>query len=61
MYTLVFETKSIIKMQHHYRTQYAKDQPSDNAILCSLQHFEETGNILRLKRSRKFECFTGRY
>jgi hypothetical protein len=27
-----FETKSVIKMQHRYRTQYGKYPPSDNAI-----------------------------
>jgi hypothetical protein len=26
------ETKSVIKTQRHYRTQYGKDPPSDNAI-----------------------------
>jgi hypothetical protein len=30
--TLVFETKSDIKMQHLYRTQYGEDPLSDNAI-----------------------------
>jgi hypothetical protein len=26
------ETKSVIKTQHRYRTQYGKDSPSDNAV-----------------------------
>jgi hypothetical protein len=30
--TLVFETNAVIKTQRHYRTQYGKDPPSDNAI-----------------------------
>jgi hypothetical protein len=28
-----FETKSVIKKQRRYRTQYGKDPPSDNVII----------------------------
>jgi hypothetical protein len=27
-----FATKSVIKMQHRYRTQYGKDPPSNNLV-----------------------------
>jgi hypothetical protein len=45
--TLVSETKSVIKMQRRYRTEYGKDPPSDNAIRRCLKQFQETGSILR--------------
>jgi hypothetical protein len=38
-----FETKSVIKMQRRYRTQYGKDPASDNAIRRWLKQFQETG------------------
>jgi hypothetical protein len=44
-----FETKSIIKMQHRYRTQYRKDPPSDNATRHWLKQFQETGSVLHRK------------
>jgi hypothetical protein len=37
-----FKTKSIIKTQRRYRTQYGKDPLSDNAIRCWLKQFQET-------------------
>jgi hypothetical protein len=39
MRTWFFETKSVIKMQHRYRTQYGKDPPSDNALRRWLKQF----------------------
>jgi hypothetical protein len=44
-----FEIKSIIKMQRHYRTQYGKVPPSDNAIQHKLKQFQETGSVLHRK------------
>jgi hypothetical protein len=44
-----FETKSVIKKQRRYRTQYGKDPPSINTIRCWLKQFQETGNILNRK------------
>jgi transposase len=44
-----FEPKSVIKMQHSYRTQYGKDPPSDNAIRRWLKQFQETGSVLHRK------------
>jgi predicted patatin/cPLA2 family phospholipase len=41
-----FETKSVIKTQRRYRTQYGKDPPSDNAIRRWLKQFQETGSEL---------------
>jgi hypothetical protein len=35
-----FETKSVIKMQRRYRTQYGKDPHSDNAIRGWLKQFQ---------------------
>jgi hypothetical protein len=43
---LFFETKSIIKTQRRYRTQYGKDPASDNAIWRWLKQFQETGSVL---------------
>jgi hypothetical protein len=40
------ETKSVIKMQRRYRTQYGKAPPSDNAIRRWLKQFQETGSVL---------------
>jgi hypothetical protein len=45
-----FETKSVIKMQRRYRTQYGKDPHSDNAIRRSLKQFQETGGVLHRKK-----------
>jgi hypothetical protein len=36
-----FETKSVIKTQRRYRTQYGKYPPSDNAIRRWLKQFAE--------------------
>jgi hypothetical protein len=33
-------------MQRHYRTQYGKAPPSDNAIRRWLKQFQETGSVL---------------
>jgi hypothetical protein len=44
-----FETKSVIKMQRRYRTQYGKDAPSDNAIRRWLKQFQEARSVLHLK------------
>jgi hypothetical protein len=44
-----FETKSVIKMQRHYRTQYRKGTPSNNAIQRWLKQFQETGSVLHRK------------
>jgi hypothetical protein len=41
-----YETKSVIKTQRRYRTQYGKDPPSDNAIRRWLKQFQETGSVL---------------
>jgi hypothetical protein len=47
MYVLrFFETKSVIRMERRYRTQYGKDPPSDNAIRRWLKQFQETGRVL---------------
>jgi hypothetical protein len=42
---LVFETKSVIKMQRRYRAQYGKAPPSDNAIRRWVKQFQETGSV----------------
>jgi arsenate reductase-like glutaredoxin family protein len=47
-----FETKSVIKTQRRYRTQYRKDPPSDNAIRRWLKQFREPGNILHRKGAK---------
>jgi hypothetical protein len=44
-----FETKSVIKMQRRYRTQYGKDPHPDNAIRRSVKQFRETGSVLHRK------------
>jgi transposase len=44
-----FETKSVIKTQRRFRTQYGKDPPSDNAIRRWLKQFKETGCVLHRK------------
>jgi transposase len=44
-----FETKSFIKTQCRYRTQYGKAPPSDDAIRRWLKQFQETGSVLRRK------------
>jgi hypothetical protein len=40
----LFETKSVIKTQRRYRTQYGKD----NVIRRWLIQFQETGNVVAL-------------
>jgi hypothetical protein len=45
----LFETKSVIKKQRRYRTQYGKDPPLDNAIRRWLKQFQETGSVLHQK------------
>jgi hypothetical protein len=40
------ETKSVIKKQRRYRTQYGKYPPSDNAIRRRLKQFLETCDIV---------------
>jgi hypothetical protein len=43
----LFETKSVIEGQRHYRTQYGKDPPSDtNTIRSSIKQVQETGSVL---------------
>jgi hypothetical protein len=44
-----FETKSVIKKQRRYRTQYRKAPPSDNAIRRWLKQFQETRSVLHRK------------
>jgi hypothetical protein len=44
-----FETKSVIKTQRRYRTQYGRDPPSDDAIRRRLKQFQETDNVLHRK------------
>jgi hypothetical protein len=44
-----FETKSVIKTQRRYRTQYGKAPPPDNAIRRWLKQFQEIGNVLHRK------------
>jgi hypothetical protein len=41
-----FETKSDMKTQRLYRTQYGKDPPSGNAIQRWLQQFQEADSVL---------------
>jgi hypothetical protein len=48
--TSVFQKKSVIKMQRHYRIQYGKDPPPDKAIRRWLKQFQETGNVMHRKR-----------
>jgi transposase len=45
----IFETKSVIKMQRRYRTQYGQDPASDNAMRRWLKKFQETGSVLHRK------------
>jgi hypothetical protein len=40
------KTKSVIKTQRRYRTQYGKAPPSDNAIQRWLKQFQETDTAL---------------
>jgi hypothetical protein len=44
-----FETKSVIKTQRRYRTQYGIYPSSDNAIRRWLKQFQETGCVLHRK------------
>jgi transposase len=46
-----FETKSVIKRQRRYRTQYGTDPPSDNVVRRWLKQFQENGNVLYRKRA----------
>jgi hypothetical protein len=47
-----FEIKSVIKMRRHYRTQYGKDPPPDNAIRRWLKQFAAIkAVILRMLRT----------
>jgi hypothetical protein len=48
-----FKTKSVIKKQLRYRTQYLKDPPSDNAIRSWVKEFQETGNVLHPKGAER--------
>jgi hypothetical protein len=48
-----FETKSVIKMQRHYKTQYGRDPPSDNAFRRWLKQFQESGSVLHRKGTRR--------
>jgi hypothetical protein len=41
-----FETKSVVKTQRRYRTQYGKGPLSDNAIRRWVKQFQETGGGL---------------
>jgi hypothetical protein len=43
------ETKSRIKTQRSYRTQYGKDPPSDNEGRRWLKQFQGTGSVLHRK------------
>jgi transposase len=44
-----FETKSVIKTQRRYRTQYGEDPSSQNAIRRWVNQFQETGSVLHRK------------
>jgi hypothetical protein len=44
-----FETKSVIKSQSRYRTQYGRDPSSDNAIRRGLKQFQQIGSVLHRK------------
>jgi hypothetical protein len=48
-----FETKSVIKTQRRYRTQYGKDPPSDIAIRRWLKQFQETSSVLHRNGARR--------
>jgi DNA-binding PadR family transcriptional regulator len=53
MYILWFlETKSVIKTQRRYRTEYGKAPPSDNAIRRWLKQLQETVCV-RTEKERK--------
>jgi hypothetical protein len=45
-----FETKSVVKKQYRYRTQYGKGPPSDNPIRRWLKQFEETDSVAAIGR-----------
>lgn len=42
----IFETKSVIKKQRSFRTQYGKDPPSNNATRRWVNQFQEAGSVL---------------
>jgi hypothetical protein len=44
-----FETKSFLRTQRRYRTQYVKAPTSDNAIRRLLKQFQATGSVLYRK------------
>jgi hypothetical protein len=44
-----FETKSVIKQQRCYSTQYGDNPPSDNVIRRWLKQFQEAGSVLHRK------------
>jgi hypothetical protein len=54
-----FETKSVIKTQRRYRTQYGKEPPSDNAIRHWLKQFQGTGNVLHRKGTSRSSTLEG--
>jgi hypothetical protein len=43
------KTKSVIKRQRRYKTQYGEAPPSDNAIRRWLKQFQETCSVLHRK------------
>jgi heterodisulfide reductase subunit C len=47
------ETKSVIKSQRRYRTQYGKNPPSDKAIRRWLKQVQETGRVLHRKGAQR--------
>jgi hypothetical protein len=49
----LFEIRSVMKTQRHYRTQYGKNLPSDNAIELWLKQSQETGSVLHGALRRK--------
>jgi hypothetical protein len=54
-----FETKSVIKTQRRYRTQYGKVLSSDNAIRRSLKQFQETDSVLYRKGAGRPSTWRG--
>jgi hypothetical protein len=49
-----FETKSVIKTQRRYRTQYAKDPASDNAVRRWVKQLQDTGSVLHQKGAGRY-------
>jgi hypothetical protein len=56
-----FKTKSVIKKQRRYRTQYGKDPPSDNVDRRSLKQFKETDTSLHLTEAQNCCCDRNSY